>query len=210
MNCRVRVRIVLILATLAAGVLCNGCFVLTSERRYKPEASSSEVRSLRSGEELSYSRFIESDVVTLEIGVRNSPGTWELGFLFWVLPFPINYDYVATQPMTVDVFVEPKSANVTFDPSKTFFLNANQGPASPGRIFYNHEWFGTNDSRAFPITSRSRFVLEFSLWNNAHPNRYAPFQLRVQGLGVGEDPIRFSPVNFKPITVVWPQFRLPY
>src|SRR5256885_2293028 len=145
------VRLVLLLAIGSASVLSNGCFVLTSERRYKPEASSSEVKTLNDGNETTYSRFIDSEGFSSEIRVRNTPGTWDLAFLFLVLPFPVNYDYVVTQPLTVDVFVEPKSAQIAFDPAKTFFLSGKQDPLPSRRIFHNHDWFGANDSRSFPV-----------------------------------------------------------
>src|SRR5204863_5503581 len=107
-------------------------------------------------------------------------------------------------------FLEPKSAQIAFDPGKTFFLSGKQDPLPPRRIFHNHDWFGANDSRSFPVTNRTRFVLEFSPWDAAHPNRYKPFSLGIEGLSVADSRVTVSPIAFKSITIVRPEFRLPY
>ena len=208
--CRRSVRAVALIVIAVGSVLTSGCFVLESEKQYKPEGPVSQVNTDKHRNEIVYSRLVQAEDFDVEIRIGNTPGTWNLAFLFWVLPFPMAGDYVRTQPLTVDFFVEPKSSQIAFDPAKTFFASAKQPPVPPRRIYYNNDWFGTNDSRAFPLATRTHFVTEFSLWNEAHLNPYKPFSLELKGLRANDSPVSLSPVTFTPVTVVRPKFRLPY
>jgi hypothetical protein len=101
----------LLLAILAFGTLGNGCFVLTGDRRNKPDAPREQVNLHSDSVQMRYSRRFDSPDFGIDVGVENGPIRWEAPFLFYILPIPTTYDYLATQPLRVDVHLEPKSSN---------------------------------------------------------------------------------------------------
>lgn len=198
------------LAIIALGMLSSGCFVLTSERRNKPDAPRDLVEVHRNSDGLSYSRLFVSPDFDLDVGVKNGPVRWELPFLFYILPIPVRYDYLATQPLRVDVHLEPKSPQITFDPWQIFFLGTNHVRVPPARIWQDHRWLGTNTSKAFPVTNGTMFLLEFSPWDQVYPDRDLPFQLSIEGIRVSGQTNSLPPITFEPTTIIRPGFQLPY
>jgi len=67
-------------------------------------------------------------------------------------------------------------------------------------IAYNRTSFVPNESRAFPITNDTRFVLKFSPWREDRPKRNLPFKLSIDGASVAGKPVALAPVPFKPKT----------
>ena len=153
----------------------------------------------------SYSRLVDSPDFNLEVGVNNGPVESGLFFWFYVLPIPFCGDESATQHLIVDVQLEPKSPQITFDPWQVFFLRTNQVRVPPTQV-----WLGTNTSRALSVTNSTRFVLEFPTWGRIHPDWDLPFQLSIEGITVSGQTVPLLPVTFVPTAITRPEFRLPY
>ncbi len=199
----------ILIATMMSGALVSGCFVLTGDRRNKPQAPRDLVK-LNTKSDIKYWRLLDSPDLNLEIGVENGPIRWEAPFLFYILPLPTSYDYLATQPMRVEVHVEPKSLQVTLDPWQIFLLGTNQVRVPPAHIWQDQNWLGTNTTKALPITNSATFLLEFTPWDRVYPDRDLPFQLSIQGIRVSGQCISLLPITFKPTKFIRSGFQLPY
>ena len=214
---------VLLLAVTVVGLLSGGCFVLTSERRNKPDAPGGLIKVHRSSENSKYSQLFEYPDFNLDVGAQNSPDRWQIGFLFYVLPIPQHFDYLATQPVRIDVHLEPKSTQIAFDPWRVFFLGlgTNQVRVPPAGIWQDHRWLGTNISGPIPITNDATFYLEFSPWSqmfpnqefsavDVHPDRDLPFRLSIEGIRDSGESVTLPSITFRATTFIRPGFRLPY
>src|SRR6266576_753264 len=94
---------VLVVAVVALGMLSSGCFVLTSERRNKPDALCEQIKVDRNSDGLMYCRRLKYPDFTLDVGVENGPPRWQMGFLFYVLPIRQSFDYLDTEPVRVQM-----------------------------------------------------------------------------------------------------------
>ena len=65
----------ILIAILMLGVLVSGCFVLTGDRRYKPQAPRQLVE-LNTKSEIKYWRLLDSPDLNLDIGVENGLARW--------------------------------------------------------------------------------------------------------------------------------------
>ena len=65
------------------GLLNSGCFVLTSEWRYKPDARGEKVEFRGDTGGLRYSRLLHFSGFDLAVGAKDGPPRWEAGFLFY-------------------------------------------------------------------------------------------------------------------------------
>jgi hypothetical protein len=203
---------VLFLAAIALSMLCSGCFLITTESVNKPDAPSSQVKlhKDKDSNKISYSRLFDSQDFDLEVGVNNGPVRWEIGFWFYVLPIPCRYDDSATQALFVNMHLEPKSPQITFDPWQIFVLGTNQVRVPAVRIWQDNSKLGTNTSTTFPVTKGTKFVLEFPPWGQVHPDRGLPLQLSIAGIKASGQSVPMLPIAFVPTTIVRPEFRLPY
>ena len=200
----------LFLAILAFGTLGTGCFVLTGDRRNKADAAREQVNLHSDSVEMRFSRQFDSADFAMDVGAENGPIRWEAPFLFYNLPIPTSYDYLATQPLRVDVHLEPKFPRITIDPWQIFFLGPNRVRVPPTGIWQDKAWLGTNTVNAVSITKNTTFLLEFSPWDQVHPDRDLPFQLSIEGIQVSGQSISLLPMTFKPEKFIRAGFRLPY
>ncbi len=113
-------------ATLVAGILSSGCFVLSTERRYRPDGPREFVKTTRHGEQLTYMQEFDSPDFNLEVGVEDDRGPWELDFLFDILPTPQRIGYLDSAPMRVSVHLRSKSGKIIFDPGAGVFCEHKQ------------------------------------------------------------------------------------
>ena len=206
--------LLLFLATISLGMLSTGCLVLTSERRNKPNAPRNLVKLHRNSDSLRYYRLFDCLDFDMDVGVESGPDRWQLAFLFDVLPVLFqSYESSATQPLLVDVQLEPKSPDITFNPWQIFFVGTNKVRVPPARVWQDQRFLGTNTLKAFPATNCTRFLLEFSPWDQVYPDspdRDLPFQLCIEGLKVSGQTKSLPLITFKPTTFIRPGFRLPY
>lgn len=204
------IHLILLIAMIALCGLSNGCFAITGENRYELDHPPELIKAHKNSNELIYSRVFDSPDFNLDVGVKNGPERWQVGFFFYVIPWPYRFHYMLTQPIEVDVDVEPKSAQVTFDPSKVFCLGTNQLPVPPAHIRHGNGWLDTNTSTAFPVTNDTVFHLLFSPTNWIRPDQDLPFKLSIEGIEVSDRPISLPLMTFRPKALVEPGFRLPY
>ena len=211
---------ILLLEVAIMAPFTSGCFVLTSERRNKPDASSNAVQ-VNASEELAYSRVFQCPDFNLRVGVENGPPRWEAVFLFYLLPLPHRFDYLSTAPVHVDVHLQPKAADVAFDPWRVFFLGlgANQVRVPPSRVWQDGKWLGTNAVAPVTLTTDTRFRLEFSDWSSMHPeaslvadypDRDLPFRISVEGALDSGQPVPLPSLTFTPAAHIRAGFQLPY
>jgi hypothetical protein len=186
----------------------SGCFVLTSEWRNKPEGPPQAIESHDGSDGEMFSRIFDSPEFRLEVTVENGPLRWEAPFLFYIIPIPTSYPYLAHQPLRVDLALEPKVGQLAFDPRKTFFVGTNQARVAPANAW--QEWGKTNFPLALPVATNINFGLLYAPWDRIPPDRALPFQLSIEGLTVSDRTISLPPITFKPETFVRPGFKLPY
>jgi len=205
----------LILAIITLGLLNSGCFVLTNRWRNKPDAPREQVKLNRDADDLRYSRLLRTPDFDLDVRAKDGPTRWKAPFWFYILPIPVTYEYLATQPLSVVVHLEPKAPQITFDPWQIFFAGTNHVRVPPAKIWQDDRWLGTNTftSKAFPVTNSTKFLLEFSPWNQAYPDypdRGLPFQLSIESIRVSGEVVSVPSITFKPTTFIRPGFKLPY
>jgi hypothetical protein len=203
-------RLMSVVLFVALCTLTSGCFVLTSEWRNMPDAPPHAIEAHDSSEGKAYSRLFETREMKLQVTVENGPIRWEAPFLFYIIPIPTSCDYLATQPLRVDVMVQPRLAQIAFEPWQTFFVGTNHMRVPPAHVWQNQRSNQTNVPTALPVTTNTLFILEFSPWDQVSPDRALPFQLSIEGLGASGQTISLPPIAFKPKPSVRPGFRLPY
>ncbi len=71
----------LFLTTISLGMLSTGCFVLTSERRNKPDAPRNLVKLHGNSDSLRYYRLFDCLDYDLDVGVESGPDRWQPAFL---------------------------------------------------------------------------------------------------------------------------------
>src|SRR6266853_1719048 len=87
------------LAIILLGTFGSGCFVITSERLYKPDAPRGMVKSHSTSDGVCYSRMFYSPDLDLDVSVESGPDRWQVGLLFYILPVPSKrYDYLNPKP----------------------------------------------------------------------------------------------------------------
>src|SRR5512141_125345 len=107
-----RTRLALFLLVVALCASNSGCFVLTSEWRTKPEAPAQAIELHKDSDGKTYSRIFDTLEFRVEVTIKNGPVRWEAPFLFYVLPIPVSYRYLATQPLCVDLALQPRGAEI--------------------------------------------------------------------------------------------------
>src|SRR5262245_29030108 len=114
-----------LLTTIATGALCSGCFVIRREQFSKPvdRADSVKFDRIRADCE-SYCRVINSNDFTVQVSVVNWPSGLELQFLLNLIPIR-RYDFGVTEPLTVEVELQPRTTELAFDAEKVFFVRAD-------------------------------------------------------------------------------------
>lgn len=199
----------LFLAAIGTSALCSGCFVIRHEQFSRPvgPVESVEFHRIAEGFE-TYSRVVDTTGLKMEVSVANYPSGWELQFLFNLIPIS-RYHYGKTEPLSVDVEVEPKTPGLTLQPGKIFFVCANKVRLPPAKARYGlspEASLGDTVS----ITNRMTFHLEFPVEHRAYPEQDVPFQLSIEGLRVASRVIAVPPLTFEPQRLTRPAFRLPY
>jgi len=213
----------LLLSVTVMGMLSTSCFVLTSERRNEPVAARDSIKVNTGSKELRYSRLFQYPNFTLDVGVNDGPDRWQIVFLFYVLPLPNRLDYLSGEPVSVDVHLDPKSAEIEFDPRKVFFLGlgTNQVRVPPSSVWQDQRRLGTNVSNAVSITNDTTFHLEFSDWSQmlpdqqfsllkVQPDRDLPFRFSIEGILDSGRTVVLPSITFRPTARIRPGFRLPY
>lgn len=203
-------RLMSVVLFVALCTLTNGCFVLTSEWRNMPDAPRYAIEAHDSSNGKAYSRAFDTRELKLQVTVENGPIRWEAPFLFYIIPIPTSYDYLATQPLSVDLTLQPKLGQIAVDPWQTFYVGTNHVRVPPAHVWKNLLSIQTNVPTALPVTTNTIFVLEFSPWDQVSPDRALPFQLSIEGLSASGQTISLPPITFKPKPSLRSGFRLPY
>jgi hypothetical protein len=140
----------------------------------------------------------------------HGPARWELQCLLNILPINVERIKKTDWPLEVDVYIEPLSPGIMFDPWQTFFQGTNQVRVPPIKIWQDDRFFGTNTGESFFLTNVTRFRLEFLAPNKRYLDQDSPFQLAVEGIRLPDQTLSLPPITFQPTTVIRPGFRLPY
>src|SRR5262249_30532630 len=197
-----------VLTAITVGVLCSGCFVIRREQFSKPvgPAESAKFHRISEGCE-TYSQLLSTPESNVEVSVANWPSGWELQFLLNVIPIN-RYHYGKTEPLAIDVQVEPKTSGLVLDPHQIFFVGTDQVRFPPAKT-----WHGSPPVHSagvpIPITNSTVFHLEFPVEHRAYPEYDPPFQLCVEGLSVVSRSIPTPPITFESEAMTRPAFRLP-
>jgi len=197
------------LTTIATGVACSGCFVVRHEQFSKPvgPADSVQFQRIAAGCE-SYSRVIHTNEYTAQVSVANWPSGWELQFLFNIIPIS-RYHYGETEPLSVEVEVEPRNPGLAVDPKRIFFVGDHvRLPPAKTRVLDRSS--GPTAEGPVPVTNCMTFRLEFPVEHLAYPKHDSPFQLSLEGLTIAGRPVPVPPITFEPELRTGPGFRLPY
>jgi hypothetical protein len=199
-----------VFSSLILFALCTGCFVLTGDRCYKPDLPPEEVQLHETSEPFRYSARVDSSNFLMEIAVENGPPRWQAPFWFYVIPIPSTYGYLTAQRLQVHLDLTPKSEQVAFAPSQVLVIRTNQSQVPPSGTWYNGSWFQTNAPKELAITNRSRFLLNFSPWDEAYTDRSLPFQLDIGSITVSGRTNRVPRLTFRQKGFVRAGWQLPY
>ncbi len=199
----------LFLAVIGSSALCTGCFVVRHEQYSRPVGPVESVKFHRISRGFqTYSRVVDTTACKMEVSVANYPSGWELQFLFNLIPIH-RYHYGKTEPLSVDVEVEPKTPGLTLQPGKIFFVGTDKVRVPPAKA-----WYGSSPESSLDepvsITNCMIFHLEFPVEHRAYPEQDVPFQLSIEGLCVGSRGIAVPPLTFEPQRMTRPAFQLPY
>jgi hypothetical protein len=172
--------------------------------------------------DMKYSERFQRPNLDVAVEAENGPARWNLDFWFYVLPIPERWDE-SRIPLWIDVQIEPKSDQITFDPTEVYFqgMGRSQVEVPPSNVWQDQHWLGTNISSAIPLSHRMKFRLEFLDWSRmcpggtspfseVHPNRDLPFRIAVEGLMDSARHVHLPTVTFRPTAHLHPEFRLPY
>jgi hypothetical protein len=195
---------------IVTGAACSGCFVVRHEQFSKPlgPADSVQFQRIAAGCE-SYSRVIHTNEYTAQVSVANLPSGWELQFLFNIIPIS-RYDYGETEPLLVEVEVEPRNPGLDVDPNQIFFVGEDHVRIPPAKTRVLGRPSGPTVKGPVAVTNCTTFRLEFPVEHLAYPKRDSPFQLSLEGLTIAGRPVPVPPITFEPGLRTGPGFRLPY
>jgi len=158
-----------------------------------------------------YYRHFDTSDFYLHVGVVNdAPAKWELQFLFNIIPCYIYRVKQTTSPLITDIYLEPKTPGLTFEPGRVFLLQTNRAPLPPSWIWPESSFRATNSVDSPLITNPVTFRLVFNDENQKYINQDLPFQLSVEGIHISGQAKTLPPVDFNPRIAVRPGFRLPY
>lgn len=200
---------VFVLAIVTAAA-CSGCFVVRHEQFSKPLGPTDSVHFQRiaAGCE-SYSRVIHTNEYTAQVSVANWPSGWELQFLFNIIPVS-RYHYGETEPLRVEVAVEPRNPGLAVDPNQIFFVGEDHMRIPPVKTHVLGGSAGPTEEGAVPVTNCTTFRLEFPVEHLAYPSHDSPFQLSLEGFTIAGRPVPVPPITFEPELRTGPGSRLPY
>jgi hypothetical protein len=204
-------------------LLCHlgtGCFVITGERRIRPDSPGDIVRKGTSSEdELVFYRVQETPELKLEVGFVNYyvPPRWEVVFIFNVLPFYLNEPDKSPWHLYAELSLEPKLSGVTFDPNQVFLIQTNRKPSQLVDVWKDdanrtnsttreHVWSSKGAPLTLLITNRTLLSLNFP--DRDHGFLNSPFQLSIEGLQVSGRPIFLPPTTYKYTVAIHPGIRI--
>src|SRR5262249_51108630 len=91
-----------------------------------------------------YRHFDTSDFYLHVEIVNDAPAKWELQFLFNIIPCYIYRVKQTTSPLITDIYLEPKTPKLTFEPGRVFLLQTNRAPLPPSWIWPESSFRATN------------------------------------------------------------------